>query len=118
MTKQFKHWFPVPREIFAMELSPGEIALYSYLMFLEDRKTYTCYPSYQTIGKAIQMSKNTVAKYVKSLEDKILIETERTRVYLKNGKVQNGNLKYKILPIQTAYEQHIADKIANMPSKR
>mgnify|MGYP002556422873 FL=1 len=72
---------------------------------MEDRKTYQCYPSYKTIGKALKIkSKGTVAKYVRELEDKCLIYTEPTEVILKDGKKRNGNLKYTIRPIQDALE--------------
>lgn len=89
-------------EIFCLGLSSGEIAVYSYLMSCEDRETYQCYPSYNTIGKALKMSKKTVMKYVKSLEEKCLITTEHTTVTLKSGKKQNGNLRYTIRPIKEA----------------
>ena len=68
-------------------------------MYCEDRTTYTCHPSYTTIGSAIGMSKRTVMKYVQILERKGLIETEPTTVTNHEGKNWNGNLKYKILPI-------------------
>ena len=48
------------------------------------------------------MSKKTVMKYVKSLEDKYLITTEHTMVTLKSGRKQNGNLLYTIRPIEEA----------------
>ena len=32
-----KHFFPVPNEIFILGLSPGEIAVYCYLLRTEDR---------------------------------------------------------------------------------
>ncbi len=70
-------YFPLPNEIFMLELTSGEIAVYSYLLFLEDRKTFQCYPSYKNIGKAVKMSKNTVRKYVADLESKKLIRVER-----------------------------------------
>ncbi len=98
------NYFPMPNEIFCLGLSSGEIAVYSYLMSCEDRKTYQCYPSYNTIGRALKMSKKTVMKYVKSLEDKCLIATEHTTVTLKSGKKQNGNLRYTIRPINEARE--------------
>lgn len=94
----------MPNEIFSLGLNHGEIAVYAYLMSCEDRKTYQCYPSYNTIGKALKMSKNTVMKYVKSLEDKCLITTEHTTVTLKSGKKQNGNLRYTIRPLKEACE--------------
>ena len=67
-----KNYFPLPNEIFSLGLSFGEIAVYAYLMYCEDRQTYQCYPSYKTIGEAIDMSRNTVAKYVKDLDGKAI----------------------------------------------
>lgn len=58
-----KRFFPLPNELFILDLSPGEIAVYAYLMFCEDRDTYQCWPSYQTIGQRTGMSPNTVRKY-------------------------------------------------------
>ena len=98
------NYFPMPNDIFYLGLSYGEIAVYSYLISCEDRETYQCYPSYNTIGKALKMSKKTVMKYVKSLEEKCLITTEHTTVTLKSGEKRNGNLKYTILPISEARE--------------
>ena len=71
-------------------------------MYCEDRKTFQCHPSYNTIGKAVKMTTKTVAKYVKSLQKRGLIDTEPTTVTLKNGKKHNGNLLYTILPIEHA----------------
>ena len=95
----------MPNEIFCLGLNSGEISVYTYLMSCEDRKTYQCYPSYNTIGKALKMSKKTVMKYVKSLEDKCLISTEHTTVTLKSGEKRNGNLKYTIRSLKEAREQ-------------
>ena len=86
--------------------------MYSYLLFLENRKTYQCWPSYKTIGKAVDMSQNTVRKYVMSLEEKALIRTEPTTIYTKSGLKRNGSLLYTIRPIQEAldlfYERQMA----------
>ena len=54
------NYFPMPNEIFSLGLNSGEIAVYTYLMFCEDRTTFQCYPSYNTIGNALKMSKKTV----------------------------------------------------------
>ena len=64
-----KNYFPLPNEIFSLRLSPGALAIYSYLLYCEDRKTYQCYPSYTSIGKSVGMSANTVRKYVAELEE-------------------------------------------------
>ena len=106
-----KNYFPLPNEVFCLGLIYGELAVYSYLMYCENRKTFKCYPSYKTIGNAIGMSKNTVRKYVKSLEDKQLISTQPTTIIKKDGHKQNGSLLYTIRPIDEAvshyYEQQM-----------
>ena len=101
-----KNYYPVPKVICQLGLSPGEIAVYSFLLFCEDRKTYQCYPSYRTIGDAVGMSRNTVCKYVRSLEEKGLIRTERTTVTLKDGRKRNGSLLYTIRPVEQVLAQH------------
>ena len=55
--KKQGNYFMLPNEIFNMDLSSGEIALYAFLMRMEDRKTYNCYPSFKTIGNALRMRK-------------------------------------------------------------
>ena len=57
-----KNYFQLPIEIFLLGLSPGALAVYSYLLCCEDRNTYQCWPSYKTIGRAVKMSANTVRK--------------------------------------------------------
>ena len=87
-------YFPVPKSIFNLGLVSGEILVYIYLMYCEDRKTFQCYPSYNTIGTAVGMSKNTVKKYVEGLERRGLIYTEPTMVRTKDGRNHNGSLLY------------------------
>ena len=99
-----KNYFKVPNEVFHIGLSYPEISIYCYLLSIEDRETYQCYPSYKTIGKALGMCENTVGKYVRSLEEKGLIRTEPTMVRSKDGRPLNGNLLYTIRPIQAAVE--------------
>ena len=101
-----KNYYPVPKVICQLGLSPGEIAVYSFLLFCENRETYQCYPSYRTIGEAVGMSRNTVRKYVQKLEERGLIRMERTTVTLKDGRKRNGTLLYTILPPGQAVEQH------------
>ena len=57
-----------------------------------------------SIGEAIDMSRNTVAKYVKDLEGKQFITIEPTRIHTKDGRTHNGNLRYTIRPIQDAID--------------
>ena len=95
---------PIPNQVYQMDLSGGEILVYSYLMYIEDRKTYTSYAAYNTIGEVIGMSKNTVKKYARMLEKKGLIQSEPTTMTRKNGEVGNGCLRYRIRPIGEAVE--------------
>ena len=104
MSKAYKNYFPLPNVIFSLGLSPGEIAVYSYLLYCEDRKTYQCHPSYKTIGRAVGMSVNTVQKYIAELCEKGLISIENTSVITKSGQKRNGTLRYTIRPIQNAVD--------------
>ncbi len=107
-------FFPLPQRIFSLGLSSGEIIVYAYLLFREDRKTFKCHPSYTTIGKAVGMSKNTVKKYVDGLEEKRLIETRYTTVQTKDGRVHNGTLEYTILPLNIAEEYYDAKQMKRL----
>ena len=101
-----KNYFPLPNEIYQLGLSHGAIAVYGYLLRIEDRRTYQCHPRYATIGKAVGMSNNTVRKYVQELEERGLIVTEHTKIITKNGIKKNGSLLYTIIPLQEVMEQH------------
>lgn len=107
-------FFPLPQRIFSLGLSSGEILVYAYLLFREDRKTFKCHPSYMTIGKAVGMSKNTVKKYVDGLEEKRLIETRYTTMQTKDGRVHNGTLEYTILPLNIAEEYYDAKQMKRL----
>ena len=109
-----KNYFPLPNEIFCLGLNASEIAIYAYLLHRENRETYQCYPSYNTIGKAVNLSKNTVAKYVLSLEEKCLISTEPTKVRTEDGRVHNGSLMYTIRPIKDAQDHYYAVQMAQL----
>ena len=115
--KKPQRYFPMPNEIFHLELSDGAILVYAFLMYCEDRETYTCHPSYGTIGKYIHKSNNSVAKYVRELEDKCLIYTEPTEVRLKDGRKHNGTLKYTIRPIADAVAYHDAVQMQRLQSE-
>ena len=104
--------FILPNEIFNLGLSGGAILVYSYLRYCEDRKTYQCHPSDNTIGKAVGMSTNTVSKYVSQLVDKGLVATEPTTINRKSdGVARNGSLMYKLLPLEPVIEAHYKSQI-------
>lgn len=100
------NFFSLPNEIFLLGLSPGELAVYSYLRRCESQKTHQCWPSYRTIGKAVGMSENTVRKYTLRLEERGLITTEPTEVVTENGRMRNGNLRYTLRPVREWIAAH------------
>ena len=114
------NFFPLPNVISHLGLSAEEIATYAYLLYCEDRKTFQCFPSYSSIGKAIGKTKNSVKKYVDGLREKGLIETEPTTKTAKDGAVLNGNLLYTILPVDEAVRAYNETQIylANIESER
>ena len=107
-----KNYFPLPNEIYSLGLSAGAIAVYGFLMRIENRQTYQCTASYRTIGHATGMSVNTVRKYVAELEERGLIITERTTVTTRDGRILNGCLRYTILPIQQVVEAYHQRQLA------
>ena len=110
-------FFLLPNEIITLGLSAGEIAVYAYLLFCEDRETHLCYPSFRKIGEHTGMSPNTVRKNITQLEDKRLIETLPTTVWTLDGTARNGTLLYTILPIHEAVDCHLERQLAGMPQK-
>ena len=102
-----KNYFPLPNELFGLGLSANAIALYAFLMRMENRKDYSIVLGYKEIGKALRMSKNTVAKYVTELVEAGLIEVERTHIYMHDGSKYNGKLHYRVLPIQGAIDEKL-----------
>lgn len=104
-------YFPMPKSIFRLGLSSGEILVYTYLMYCEDRKNFQCHPSYSTIGEAVGMSNNTVAKHVEGLESKGLITTEHTTVKTRDGRMHNGSLLYTLQPLKPIEEAYFERKL-------
>lgn len=117
-----RDYFPLPNEIFCLGLSSGEIAVYAYLLYRENRKTFQCHPSFRTIGNALNMSRNTVSKYVKRLKEKQLIRTEPTDIRTTSGVKRNGNLLYTVLPIEQAkslyFEQQLQRAICQQAHEK
>ena len=112
------HYFLLPNAIFTLGLSPGELSVYAYLMFCEDRETHQCWPSIGKICQHTGMSANTVAKYIRQLEEKQLINVEPTKVCTKSGEVRNGTLQFTIRPIQEAVNYYLERQLAGLPQKK
>ena len=111
-------FFLLPNEIFTLGLSPGELSIYAYLMFCEDRETHQCWPSIGKICQHTGMSANTVAKYIRQLEERQLIDVEPTKVRMKSGEVRNGTLQFTIRPVQEAVNYHLERQLAGLPPRK
>ena len=97
-------FFTLPNEIFLLNLPPSAFMVYAYLLLIEDRKTHTCHPSYNTIASATGMVKNTVIKAIGVLLGRYLITMEHSHYLDQRGMKWNGNNLYTILPMQTAVD--------------
>lgn len=109
-----KNYSPMPNEVYYLRLSYGAIAVYGYLLHIENRETYQSYASYNTIGRAVKMSPNTVRKYVSELEEKQLIRTEPTTIITRDGRKRNGTLRYYIRPIQEAVDHYHEQQLCQL----
>ena len=95
-------FFSLPNEIFLLKLPPSAFMVYAYLLLIEDRKTHTCHPSYNTIAAETGMSKNTALKSISVLLETGLITVEPSSYFDKCGMKWKGNNLYTILPIHSA----------------
>ena len=64
------------------------------------------------------MSANTVAKHIRQLEDKQLINVEPTKVRTKSGEVRNGTLQFTIRPIQEAVNYKLEKDLSALPTPK
>ena len=109
-----KNFFLLRNEIFNLKLNEYEFYIYAYLIRIEDRSTYQCIVSYSTIAEAVGFAVNTVAKYVRTLEERGLIRTEHTEFVTKDGLKRNGCLRYHILPFRQALDRHNERRLAEL----
>lgn len=99
-----KNFFTLPNEIFLLKLPPLAFMVYAYLLLIEDRKTHTCHPSYNTIAAETGLSKNTALKSISTLLESGLITVEPSSYFDKSGMKWTGNNLYTILPINSAMD--------------
>ena len=97
-------FFTLPNEIFLLNLPPSAFMVYAYLLLIEDRRTHTCHPSYNTIAAETGMTKNTAMKSISDLLDAGLITMEHSQYFDLHGMKWKGNNLYTVLPTQTAVD--------------
>jgi len=98
-------FFTLPNEIFLLNLPPSAFTVYAYLLLIENRRTHTCHPSYNTIAAETGLSKNTALKSIGVLLEMGLITVKSSSYFDQHGMKWKGNNLYTILPIRTAVEE-------------
>ena len=96
-----KNYFPVPNEVFLLGLSPGELAVYSYLLFCEDRSTYQCWPSFKTIAKDGQKRNGnllfTICPIQEAVEQFYQQQLDKISLDAQRKKTSDANIKQERL---------------------
>ena len=114
--EKVRNCFPVPNGLLDFDLPAGAVAVYLYLLRHANRKTNQCHPSEAIIAKKLHLSRNTVAKHVRLLEERGLIVTEHTTVITKQGVKRNGNLLYTLLPMHEVMERFYERQLTALDS--
>lgn len=97
-------FFTLPNEVFLLRLPPSAFLVYAYLLLIENRRTHTCHPSYNTIVAATGLAKNTAIKSMNTLLEMGLIAVESSSYFDKHGMKWKGNNLYTILPVGVAMD--------------
>ena len=72
-----KYFFLLPNAVFELGLHVYELAIYAYLLRIEDRRTWQCVVSYPAIADKLGISVNTV-------ENQMVTALKKLRVALKD----------------------------------
>ena len=100
-----RKFFTLPNEIFLLSLPPSAFMVYAYLLLIEDRRTHTCHPSYNTIAAETGITKNTAMKSISDLLKAKLMTMEHSQYFDQYGMKWTGNNLYTVLPTQAAVGQ-------------
>lgn len=106
LTPGSKNFFTLPNEIFLLPLPSSAVMVYAYLLFIEDRRSHQCHPSYNSIAAHTGIAKNTAIKGIDALLEAGLITMEHSRYYDSRGMKWIGNNLYTILPVRGAVEAY------------
>ena len=109
-----KNFFTLPNEIFLLKLPSSAFMVYAYLLLIEDRKTNTCHPSYNTIAAETGPSKNTALKSIDVLLEVGLITVKSSSYFDKHGMKWKGNNLYTICPIRLAVDNFYQQQLRKL----
>ena len=98
-------YFKLDNDIFSLRLDPYEFQVYAYLVSCAGKKG-ECWPSTNTIARALGMSQSTVIGKIDSLVRKQLTDKRTTTRHSKNGRTSTGNNHYYIRSVTEAKMAH------------
>jgi predicted transcriptional regulator len=98
-------YFTLDNDIFSLHLDPYEFQVYAYLVSCAGKKV-ECWPSKNTIARALGMSQSTVISKIDSLVRRQLIDKRSTTRHSKSGKASTGNNHYYIRSVDEAKMAH------------
>ena len=93
-----ERFFQMSNAIFCYDLTPIQLAVYSYLKCCAGQKE-KCWPGMKNIAACCNCSENSVRKAVKVLHERRFIKVVTTYRYSKNGKRHQANNTYYILDL-------------------
>ena len=70
------------------------------------------------MAKVLHLSRNTVAKHMRLLEEHGLIITEWTQIQMKNGIRKSGNVRCTIVPMHEVLEQCYQRQMTELERQR
>lgn len=74
MNSKHSNFFIVSNKIFDFNLSANTIAVYCCLLMFADREKLSCFPSHRMICEKCNLTKNTVIKCLRKLEEVGLVQ--------------------------------------------
>jgi len=98
-------YFRIDNDIFSLRLAPYEFQIYAYLVSCAGKKG-ECWPSTNTIARALGMSQSTVINKIDSLVRRQLIDKRTTTRHSKSGRASRGNNHYYIRSVAEAIMSH------------
>ena len=98
-------YFKLDNDIFSLRLDPYEFQVYAYLVSCAGKKG-ECWPSTNTIAKALGMSQSTVISKIDSLVQGQLIDKRSTTRRSDRGRVSTANNHYYIRSVAEAVAAH------------
>ena len=98
-------YFKIDNDIFSLRLDPYEFQVYAYLVSCAGKKG-ECWPSTNTIARALGMSQSTVIDKIDLLVRRQLIDKRMTTRHSKSGEASTGNNHYHIRSVTEAVLAH------------